>query len=113
MKQRNARGFSATLSNEYRKSVRAKVHRVVTDPGSFGNKLDTEIQRAKGKIGYLGKFHKVQARNLKSQIGAFERSRSKPKLRCRKAGAKTYGQHRSKVPVDHPQPVQKPYKLGL
>jgi len=65
-----------TLSQEYRKAVRAKVHRVVTDPDLYGDELYREIQSAKGKISYLGKFHKVQANRLKSKIAHFEQSRS-------------------------------------
>ena len=46
-----------TLSQKYRKAVRAKVRNVVTNSESFGDKLGRELQRAKGKISYLGKFH--------------------------------------------------------
>lgn len=63
-----------TLSKEYRKSVRAKVHKVVTNPHSFGENLTREIQSAKGKISYLGNFHQKNAKNLKSQITTFEQS---------------------------------------
>lgn len=63
-----------TLSSEYRKSVRAKVHNVITNPESFGDGLTREIRSAKGKISYLGKFHQTQARALRNQIDEFERT---------------------------------------
>lgn len=65
-----------TLSQEYRKAVRAKVHRVVTDPDSYGDDLCRELQSAKGKVSYLGKFHKAQAESLKTKIAHFEQARS-------------------------------------
>lgn len=64
-----------TLSKEYRKAVRAKVHKVVTDPDSFGEDLAREIQSANGKINYLGNFHHRDAKNLKLQISALRQSR--------------------------------------
>lgn len=63
-----------TLSKEYRKAVRAKVHNVVTNPESFGDKLDRELQSAKGKISYVSKFHKTDANLLKKKIRVFEQS---------------------------------------
>jgi len=63
-----------TLSQKYRKAVRAKVHNVVTNPELFGDKLHRELQSAKGKISYLGKFHEADAKKLKSRIRNFELS---------------------------------------
>lgn len=63
-----------TLSQKYRKSVRAKVHNVVTNPESFGDGLKKELQSAKGKISYLSKFHEADAKKLKSKIREFEQS---------------------------------------
>ena len=63
------------LSREYRKAVRAHVHKIVTDPDSFGYDLARELQSAKGKIGYLGNFHERTAKNLKAKITKFELSR--------------------------------------
>lgn len=57
-----------TLSNKYRKSVRAKVHNVVKNPDAFGAGLAREIQSAKGKVSYLNKFHPNQAKALRIQL---------------------------------------------
>ncbi len=53
-----------TLSKEYRKTVRTKVHKVITDPDSFGDELARDIQSARGKISYLKNFHERDAMNL-------------------------------------------------
>ncbi|MEQ9564263.1 MAG: hypothetical protein RLN85_00270, partial [Pseudomonadales bacterium] len=63
------------LSKEYRKAVRAHVHSVTTSPDSFGDYLDKQIQSAKGKISYIGNFHKKLAKSLKVRVSDIERSR--------------------------------------
>ena len=61
-----------TLAKEYRKTLRSRVHRITTEPATFGPELAKEIQSAKGQIGYLGKFHETEVKRLKSKIQEFE-----------------------------------------
>jgi len=62
------------LSKEYRGAVRAHVHNITTDPESFGDGLEKQIQSAKGKVSYLNKFHAKQGKALKAKIREFEES---------------------------------------
>ena len=57
-----------TLPQDYRKKVRARVHRLVTQPESFGTALDKELQSVRGQISYLARFHPTDAKALRRKL---------------------------------------------
>lgn len=66
----SVRGVS--LATEYRKNLRARVHRITTTPEQFGDELGRELHSAKGQISYMRRFHKTDAKRLWSRVKTFE-----------------------------------------
>jgi len=63
-----------TLSQEYRKTLRARVHRLSADPQRYGGGLAREIQSATSQVLYLKRFHHKEAKRLAAQIKQLELS---------------------------------------
>lgn len=70
----NVSSGKPTLPASYRKTVRARVHRITSSPELFRETIEKELQSVKSQIAYLGKFHKSEAHKLKARIAEFENS---------------------------------------